>query len=251
MRWRRPGLRRRLRWAGRWLRRARWWLRRLERRVWRLMRRGWRRSRMRRRRFRLRRRRFRLGRPGRRFGRARLGLGPSHPLRLQLRGELGCAAPRRLWLWAGRLKSLGGQSGRGRCRLRLPRGAPQDRSWRRGRYSWARPGWRVRRGTDLKEQPGSVLRMADHDGLAVMDEHRGHPRAIDVDPVATAVDGYPLPAVVMEHHGRRRGEFVRAVDPDVCSSIMADDHISTRREGVPLRPEPDNQGGSERLRRHT
>jgi hypothetical protein len=108
----------------------------------------------------------------------------------------------------------------------------------------------MRRGTDLKDQPGAVLRMANRDGLAVMDEDRGHPCAVDVDPVSAAVDGHPLPAVVMEHYGGRRGEFVRAVDADICPSVMADDHVSARRKGVPLRPEPDNQGGSERFRRH-
>jgi hypothetical protein len=45
-----------------------------------------------------------------------------------------------------------------------------------------------------------VVWIAEHDRPAVMDEHRRHPHPVDVHAAFTAVDGYPLPAVVMQHH---------------------------------------------------
>jgi hypothetical protein len=45
-----------------------------------------------------------------------------------------------------------------------------------------------------------VLWIAECDRPAVMDENRGHSHAVDVDAAFTAIDGYPLAAVVMHHH---------------------------------------------------
>jgi hypothetical protein len=45
-----------------------------------------------------------------------------------------------------------------------------------------------------------VLWIAEGDRPPVMDENRGHPHAVDVHAAFAAVDGYPLPAVVMNHH---------------------------------------------------
>jgi hypothetical protein len=42
-----------------------------------------------------------------------------------------------------------------------------------------------------------VLRVAEGDRPALMDENRGHAHAVDVHAALATVDGYPLPAVVM------------------------------------------------------
>jgi hypothetical protein len=52
----------------------------------------------------------------------------------------------------------------------------------------------------LEYQPGPVLRIAKSDRPTIVDEDRRHPHAVDVDAAFTAIDGYPLPAVVMHHH---------------------------------------------------
>jgi hypothetical protein len=158
------------------------------------------------------------------------------------------------WGWRRRPPWLRGPAIRSQGR----RCGPHPR-WRRGppigaRYAprqWWRPDpWRRWRGAELKYQPGSVLWIAEGDRPAVMDEHRRHPHSVDVDAAFTAVDGYPLPAVVMQHHmdGRRRGS--RAVDADIGSAVAADRHVPADGKGVSVGSEPDDHGGSECSRRH-
>jgi hypothetical protein len=44
-----------------------------------------------------------------------------------------------------------------------------------------------------------VLRIAERNRPTVMDEDRGHPHAVDVDPALAPVDGHPPPAIMMQH----------------------------------------------------
>jgi len=142
---------------------------------------------------------------------------------------------------------------RRRTPRRRRRRTPRRRRRRRRhnpRRRWRRR-WRRWRGAQLEDQPGSVLRIAEPDRPAVMDEHRGHPHAVDVDAAFAPVDGNPLPAVVMQHHmGGRRG-CTRAVHADIRSTVQANGHVSAGGKGVPIGSEPDNQGGSECFRRHS
>jgi hypothetical protein len=148
--------------------------------------------------------------------------------------------------WAGSAME-GGRLRRGPHRGRRWRCRPHPRAWhtsrwrRSDRWRW----WRWWRCAELKYQPGAVLRVAEHDRPAVMDENRGHSHAVDVDAAFAAIDRYPLPAVVMQHHGGC------AVDADVRPAVGADGHVPADGKGVSVGSEPDNQGGSERFRRHS
>jgi hypothetical protein len=96
-----------------------------------------------------------------------------------------------------------------------------------------------------------MLGIAERDRLAVMDEDSGHSHAVDVDPAFAAINGDPLPAVVVHHHVGRRGGSAGAVDADVGSVVVADRHVSTDGKGVSIASEPDDQGGSECFRAHS
>jgi hypothetical protein len=112
------------------------------------------------------------------------------------------------------------------------------------------PRWQGHRCAELEDQSGPVVRIAESDGPTITDEDGGHPDAVDIHPAFAPVDGQPAPAVVMQHQVSRRAGNVSAVEPDIRPAVMADGHVSAREKGVPLRSEPDNQGGSKRLRRH-
>jgi hypothetical protein len=96
-----------------------------------------------------------------------------------------------------------------------------------------------------------MLRIAEGDSPAVMDEDRGHPHAVDVDAAFAAVDGNPLRAVVMHHHVGGRGGGARAVDADIGSAVAANGHVPADGKGVSIGSEPDDQGGSECFRGHS
>jgi hypothetical protein len=93
-----------------------------------------------------------------------------------------------------------------------------------------------------------VLWIAEGDCPAVVDEDGGHSHAVDVDPAFGTIDGDPLPAVVVHHH---MGGRVHAVDPDVGAAVAPDGHVPADGKGVSVVSEPDDQGGSERSRRHS
>jgi uncharacterized protein YbdZ (MbtH family) len=147
------------------------------------------------------------------------------------------------WRWSGRRPSR--SAGSAMC----------SDGWRRRRGPHLRarrtPRWRRWWGAELKYQPGSVLRIAESDRPAVMDENRGHSHAVDVDAGFAAIDGYPLPAVVMHHHVGGRGGHAHAVDADIRSAIAADGHVPADGKGVSIGSKPDDQRGSERFRRHS
>jgi hypothetical protein len=93
-----------------------------------------------------------------------------------------------------------------------------------------------------------VLRIAERDRPAVMDENRGHSHTVDVDAAFAAIDGNPLPAVVMQDH---KGGRARAVDADIGSAVAANGDIPADGKGVSIGSEPDDQGGSECFRGHS
>jgi hypothetical protein len=84
-----------------------------------------------------------------------------------------------------------------------------------------------------------VLRIAESDRPAVVDEDRRHPHPVDINPASTAVDGNPLVAAVVQHDMSRRG---RAVEGDIGCVAVTDDHVAPRGEGVPTMTGPDDQG---------
>src|ERR1700719_2329953 len=97
---------------------------------------------------------------------------------------------------------------------------------RRASWRWRRRDrWWRWRGAELKYQPGPALWIAESDRLAVMDEHRRHPHPVDVHAAFPAVDAYPLPAVVMQHHMGGRGGSSHAVDADIGSAVATDGHV--------------------------
>jgi hypothetical protein len=123
---------------------------------------------------------------------------------------------------------------------------------RRGTHPvrWRIPRWQGHRCAELEDQSGPVIRIAESDGPTITDEDGGHPDAVDIHSAFAPVDGQPALPVVMQHQVSGRAGNVGAVEPDIRPAVMADGHVSTRGKGVPLRSEPDNQGGSKRLRRH-
>ncbi len=210
------------------------------------------------------------------------GLGGG-PVRLGLRRSLRrlrqgrprrCGRARRRW-WLGRNGLVKRMNWRrwGR-RLRLHRRRTRERRsvlliesrwWLRRRpptrsVGWAmcnRWGWwrvlhpRGRRDAELEHQSGPVLRIAEGDRPTVMDEDRGHPHAVDVNPAFAPVDGDPLPAVVVQHCMGGRSGGTHSVEADICSAVAADGHVPANGKGVPARSRPDNHWGSKRLRRHS
>jgi hypothetical protein len=83
-----------------------------------------------------------------------------------------------------------------------------------------------------------------------MDENRGHSHAVDVDAAFAAIDGNPLPAVVMQDHVGGRGGRAHTVDADIRPAVAANGHIPADGKGVSIGSEPDDHGGSECFRRH-
>ncbi len=182
----------------------------------------------------------RRGRSGRPFRMFRPGWGRSGGRPSRLAGSAMHNGGRRRGSHLGRRR-------RWRPHMRRPGWGPYFRA--RSTPGW--PRWRWRRCAELKYQPSAVLRIAEGDRPAVMDENRGHSHAVDVDAAFAAIDGYPLPAVVMQHHAGRRGGGARAVDTDIRPAVGADGHVPADGEGVFLGPEPDDQSGSECFRRHS
>lgn len=92
----------------------------------------------------------------------------------------------------------------------------------------------------MEHQSGPMLRIAKSDGPTVMDEDRGHPHAVDVNPPFAPIDGDPLPAVVMQHRMGGRSGGAHPVEADIRSAIAADGHVPANGKDVPLTSEPDN-----------
>ena len=101
----------------------------------------------------------------------------------------------------------------------------------------------------MEDQPRPVLRIANGDRSAVVDENRRHPHTVDVDPALAPIDRDPLPAVVMQHYLGQRGGCP-VVEADVYAVSVPNGHISAYGKDELPRAEPDDQRRTERLRRH-